>query len=58
MATPKANGAAMPAVLRSAIQGATFAPYLREGRRADARNLQLFNALLQGDSALYVAMLN
>ncbi|HEX8374439.1 MAG TPA: hypothetical protein VF606_04590 [Geminicoccaceae bacterium] len=40
------------------IQGATFVPYLREGRRADGRNLQFFSSLVQGDSALYAVMLN
>ncbi len=40
------------------IQGATFVPYLREGRRADGRNLQFFASLVQGDSALYMVMLN
>ncbi|HVG47536.1 MAG TPA: hypothetical protein VM899_05295 [Rubellimicrobium sp.] len=44
--------------LAGMIQGATFAPYLKAGRVADSRNLQLFDALLRGDSALYVAMLN
>ena len=40
------------------IQGATLVPYLREGRRADGRNLQFFASLVQGDSALYMVMLN
>jgi hypothetical protein len=44
--------------LAGMIQGATFVPYLREGRRADGRNLQFFASLVQGDSALYMVLLN
>ncbi|TNC73034.1 hypothetical protein [Rubellimicrobium roseum] len=40
------------------IQGAALVPYLREGPVASTQSLQLFTALVQGDSALYVAMLN
>jgi len=40
------------------IQGATFTPFLREGRLADGRNLLVFEQLVQGDSALYAVMLN
>jgi hypothetical protein len=40
------------------IQGATLLPYLRQGPLANAQNLWRFSMLVQGDSALYMVMLN
>jgi hypothetical protein len=40
------------------IQGAALVPYLRQGPLADGQSLRLFTTLVQGDSALYAAMLN
>lgn len=44
--------------LAGAIQGATLLPYLRRGPLASGRNLWLFTTMIQGDSALYMVMLN
>jgi hypothetical protein len=44
--------------LAGLIQGATLLPYLREGPLASGQNLWRFAAMLQGDSALYMVMLN
>lgn len=40
------------------IQGATLVPYLRQGPLANGQNLWMFTAMMQGDSALYMVMLN
>lgn len=40
------------------IQGAALLPYLRQGPLASGRNLAMFSALVQGDSGLYMVMLN
>jgi hypothetical protein len=44
--------------LAGLIQGATLLPYLREGPLASGQNLWRFAAMMQGDSALYMVMLN
>ncbi len=40
------------------VQGATLLPYFRQGPLANGRNLWMFTAMMQGDSALYMVMLN
>lgn len=40
------------------VQGATLLPYLKAGPLANGQNLWMFTAMMQGDSALYMVMLN
>ena len=40
------------------IQGSSLLPYLRQGPLANGQSLQLFTSYLQGDSALYMVVLN
>jgi hypothetical protein len=40
------------------IQGSTLLPYLRQGPQANGQNLWMFTSYLQGDSALYMIVLN
>jgi hypothetical protein len=44
--------------LAGLIQGSGLLPYLRQGPLADGRALWTFTSLLQGDSGLYMVMLN
>jgi hypothetical protein len=44
--------------LAGMIQGSTLLPYLRQGPQANGRNLWMFTSYLQGDSALYMVVLN
>jgi hypothetical protein len=44
--------------LAGLIQGATLLPYLRQGPQANGQSLWRFTSYLQGDSALYMVVLN